>query len=430
MMLHTNDVVILGAGIAGLMAAALLAEAGQSVTVLEARDRIGGRILTMHPDEAAGVTGSTNSIELGAEFVHGRPPELLRLLEDAAFQLEEVSGVSYCYSEGVLRRCPRDGSSGLLDGLGEVAEREGDMSFDTYLERHHPASDQASQARSFVEGFNAADASRIGIAALSYQQQAEESIEGDRAFRPAGGYVRLAQHLERRAQQAGARIVLQSPATRVAWSAGRVTIDAARQAYRVSRAVITLPLGVLQARQVAFEPAPQSLLEAADRMAAGAAQRLVLIFDSPFWLEKAPKLGFLFAGNTTPGVWWTQHPQAMPVLVGWIGGPRSLRDGNADGPQLLAKGLRSLERIFALRDHQLNNQLRGWHLHDWQNDPYSLGAYSYAPAGALACSAAIARPVAETLFFAGEHTDTTGHWGTVHGALRSGMRAAQQLLGQ
>jgi monoamine oxidase len=64
----------------------------------------------------------------------------------------------------------------------------------------------------------------------------------------------------------------------------------------------------------------------------------------------------------------------------------------------------------------------------WQSDPWTLGAYSYTPAGAAHCSAIMAEPVNNTLFFAGEHTDVTGHWGTVHGALRSGLRAAQQIL--
>ena len=72
--------------------------------------------------------------------------------------------------------------------------------------------------------------------------------------------------------------------------------------------------------------------------------------------------------------------------------------------------------------------LTSFYIHDWQSDPYSLGAYSYAPAGALTASDALAIPVENTLYFAGEHTDITGHWGTVHAALRSGLRAASQIL--
>jgi monoamine oxidase len=81
-----------------------------------------------------------------------------------------------------------------------------------------------------------------------------------------------------------------------------------------------------------------------------------------------------------------------------------------------------------MAETELHALLTSWHTHDWQRDPLSLGAYSYAPKGAIDASDAMAEPVAETLYFAGEHTDTTGHWGTVHGALRSGLRAAKQVL--
>jgi monoamine oxidase len=114
------------------------------------------------------------------------------------------------------------------------------------------------------------------------------------------------------------------------------------------------------------------------------------------------------------------------MLVGWVGGPKADAVSNAE--QFLAQALRSLERIFSLAPRSLDAELRNWHLHDWQSDPYTLGAYSYAPVGAVDCSAEMAKPVDNTLFFAGEHTDITGHWGTVHGALRSGLRAAQQVL--
>ena len=114
------------------------------------------------------------------------------------------------------------------------------------------------------------------------------------------------------------------------------------------------------------------------------------------------------------------------MLVAWIGGPKA--DAVRDPRPLPAQALRSLEQIFSLAQHSLDADIRNSYQHDWQGDPCTRGAYSYAPAGAAECSAAMARPVENTLFFAGEHTDTTGHWGTVHGALRSGLRAAQQIL--
>jgi monoamine oxidase len=153
---------------------------------------------------------------------------------------------------------------------------------------------------------------------------------------------------------------------------------------------------------------------------------LVLIFREPFWKATMPNMRFLFTDNGTPATYWTQHPSDVPMLIGWLGGPKA--DAIADPGQLPAQVLRSLERTFSLPPQSLDAQLRSSYMHDWQNDPHTLGAYSYAPAGALECSAAMTEPVDNTLYFAGEHTDITGHWGTVHGALRSGLRAAQQAL--
>jgi monoamine oxidase len=417
-----RDALILGAGIAGLAAAHQLASSGLRVTILEARDRIGGRIYTLHPTEI------DFPVELGAEFVHGRPPELLRLLDDAHATSQQAAGIDACFHQGTLSMCPEDEAFRLLDELlAGFTRREGDMSFAEFLARRRPAAEIAEKARSFVEGFNAADARRIGIAALARQQQAEEEIDGDRSSRLIQGYDLLPRHLAHRAEQAGARILLRSPVVSLQWSAGAVSVKTAvGESFTAPKAIVTLPLGILKARSVAFDPQPSRILAAADSMEAGSVRRLVLVFHSAFWTKTMPEMRFLFAPEMTPATWWTQHPRDIPMLVSWAGGPKA--DAVASSSKFLAHSLRALERIFSLAPHSLDVELRNWHMHDWQSDPYTLGAYSYAPAGALDSSAAMAEPVDNTLFFAGEHTDITGHWGTVHGALRSGLRAAQQLL--
>ena len=415
------DAIVIGAGIAGLAAADSLATSGLRVAVLEARDRIGGRIYTLHTEDSAA------RVELGAEFVHGRPPELLNLLRDAGANLRQVGGVDACFQDGTLSACPDEDAFGFLDELAGFVEREGDMSFDAFIERRRPSPEIAERARSFVEGFNAADARRIGIAALACQQQAEEEIGGFESSRSIAGYDRLPHYLAQRAEQAGARILLNSPVASLHWTSGTVTAKTlSGHSFSASKAIITLPLGVLKPRSVAIEPEPSRILAAAGRMEAGSARRLVLVFRSPFWKEKIPEMRFLFAPGMTPPTWWTQHPLDIPMLVGWIGGPKA--DALPRPEEFLSQALRSLERIFSLAPQSLDAALRNSYQHDWQSDPYTLGAYSYAPAGALDCSAAMGEPVDNTLFFAGEHTDTTGHWGTVHGALRSGLRAAKQVL--
>ncbi len=439
------DCAVIGAGVAGLAAARKLAEAGKRVIVIEARERVGGRLLTVCPE------GEATPVELGAEFVHGRPPELLSLLDEAGLAYYETAGEQMRYEGGVLRATGWQ-DSGFFSLLGELSASGEDLTFDEFLALRRPPegvenaapegarsqlSETARRARQYVEGFNAADAARIGTRGLARQQASEDAIEGDRSARLSGGYAGLAGYLSARVEAAGGVLLLGSPVGAVEWQPGRITITLiSGEAHTARSAIVTLPLGVLQAGAVQFTPEPGGVLDAAASLSMGAVQRIVLRFRTRFWAERAPGMRFLFAADELPPTWWTTSPHESSLLTGWLGGPRSLAfsslTSEADyGPErLLNSGLRSLERIFSLPAAGLDSELLGWHTHDWQLDPYSRGAYSYAPKGASEASALLATPVEGTLFFAGEHTDTTGHPGTVHGALRSGLRAATQVLDQ
>jgi monoamine oxidase len=129
-----------------------------------------------------------------------------------------------------------------------------------------------------------------------------------------------------------------------------------------------------------------------------------------------------------PPVWWTPHPGPGNTLTGWVGGPRSEAIANLTAAQLGELACETLAPIFSLDPQAVRGQILACHTHDWQRDVLSFGAYSYVPAGALDACSKMTIPAANTLFFAGEHTDTTGHWGTVHAAIRSGLRAASQIL--
>src|SRR5271155_3014401 len=146
---ETNDVVIVGAGMAGLTAARALAKAGVRVLVLEAQERIGGRILTQHVGGEA--------IELGAEFIHGRPPELWALIDEAGLETYERGGAQVCFEDGALRDC-----GGEMDEVFEPLEKlkkfKGpDISFAAYLDREKTPAKERGPMIGYVEGFNAAD---------------------------------------------------------------------------------------------------------------------------------------------------------------------------------------------------------------------------------------------------------------------------------
>ena len=415
---------MVGAGISGLAAARMLAEAGRRVLLIEARDRVGGRIYTVP------ATQGELPVELGAEFIHGLPPELIQLVEEAGLTRFELEGETRCFYDARLQPCPeQSGVDRLFDELGRRGLHldSQDLSFNEFLAQRDLSPEAAARARNYVEGFNAADADRISIQSLEKQQAAEDAISGDRLFRVAEGYARVPEFLLRRFLEAGGEWFASSPARTIEWKPGWVELTAATgRIFHAASAIVTLPLGVLQAGSVAFRPQPVEILNAAGRLAMGPAARVTYEFDSDFWSRFAGLQGtsFLFAPELIPPTWWTPSPRSSSMLTGWVAGRKASKLSTSALPDA---GLDTLTRLLG---GDVRQYLVGWRLHDWQSDPQSLGAYTYVPRGAIQASDELSVPVEKTLFLAGEHTDTSGHWGTVHGALRSGYRAARQVLSE
>jgi monoamine oxidase len=430
------DVLVLGAGIAGLAAARSLADAGQRVALIEARDRIGGRIFT---DRISRNAGEPVSIELGAEFIHGLPSVSWDLIKEANLSTYELDGTQLSFARGGFQSSSEDYGEAVsvIDEMMAWLEgqpRGTDVTFAQYLDLAEIDGSRRRRATAYVEGFNAADSRVIGVAALVAQQRAEDKVHSDRLFHVEAGYHALPAFLSDRFRAAGGTLLLEHPVRRVRWSQNAVAVsgvNAGGESFELhaERAIVTLPLGVLQAGTVEFEPAPQEIWSNAARMAMGPVVRISLLFDAKFWQQA---LSFLLTRDEVPSAWWTPMPNSAPLITGWAGGAKAAAltqriGARADWRALLEESVGTLSRMYGIAAQELHARLISWHTHDWQADPYSRGAYSYAPAGALDASANMTLPVADTLFFAGEHTDTTGHWGTVHGALGSGLRAAAQL---
>jgi monoamine oxidase len=423
---------------AGLAAARVLAERGVRVLVLEARERVGGRVFTER-------TPSGVLVEHGAEFIHGRVPELWSLIDEADLQTVERSGTMLREEEpGAELEEDSDEEDDFFSSLDQLADLPGDdLSFADWLASSSTPEWQRAALTGYVEGFNAADARRISARSLGVQQQAENATGGDHAWHLPGGYSQLPDHLAERARAAGAGIRLGCKVRDVRWRPGEVVVTTSQGDLRAPKCIITLPLGVLhvanssEPHSVRIEPEPRPLFEAR-RLAMGQVVRFTLVFKERWWehsdvlnSEALRRLSFLFTPVRTPPVWWTRRPEteSLPTLVGWSGGPRSdaLR---GLGPYALSRrACDELAAAFRLPLERVVSGLLSTHTFDWSHDAFSRGAYSYVPAGALDAPEAMTRPESNTLFFAGEHTDTTGHWGTVHAALRTGVRAARQVLG-
>ena len=139
-------------------------------------------------------------------------------------------------------------------------------------------------------------------------------------------------------------------------------------------------------------------------------------------------MSFLHTTDRDFPTWWTAYPISAPVLVAWCGGRRARELSNLARPAIVEHAIDALARQLAVSRRRLHGELEQAWTHDWQNDPFARGAYSYQVVGGAEAPSLLARPLHGTLFFAGEATDESGATGTVHGAIASGRRAASQVL--
>jgi len=449
----TPDVIVIGAGISGLAAALDLAHDGLRVEILEARDRIGGRILTQQDPTL------NHPIELGAEFVHGLAPEIWVPVQQHDLKMLEVEGDLWCSEGGRLEPCNFFNKADKI--LSAMDDRQPDESFLNFLARRFPGDDHAEAkdwATRYVTGFNAANAEEVSVHWLVHSRKAEEQIEGDRVFRIAGGYQKfLDVFLDRGGTEPdlsdrgnlGSRIGalartsvhLSTTVREIHWGTGSVHIEARDSqgdvTFEAPRALITLPLGVLQSGNIRFTPElPDEKLSALDHLTMGKVIRVTLCFRNPVWMhlksleekKTLSNLSFLFSQDDYFPTWWTQMPEHLPIITGWSPAHCAERmTGMTDG-RIVDRALESLSGVLSLEKSLLQSQLNAAYFHNWDADPFSCGAYSYVKAGGEGCQAALGAPIANTFFFAGEHTDTTGHNGTVHGAIASGHRAAKEII--
>jgi monoamine oxidase len=431
------DTIVIGAGAAGLAAAAQLGTSAHRVLLLEARDRIGGRICTRRE------SGLTAPIELGAEFIHGHAEVTRAWLARVGAAVIEVSE-----ARSTLKNGAANSSGGTFASIQQAVRSQAallareDMSFDHFLEQHLTmlSGQERAYARMMAEGFDAADPARASARAL-VAEWTGDTLGNVPQSRPEAGYAALLTALDAALAREHLRLRLGATVEHITWSPGSVEVRGrhleAPFVVRGKRAIIALPLGVLQAPAgspgaVDFDPPLADKRTALASLASGPVIKINLRFATPFWetLQAGVfrEVSFFHVAADAPfRTFWTQAPVHAPLLVAWAGGPRAERLAAAgSGGAIVALAIQSLEQLFGAQAG-IAEQLESFYWHDWQQDPFARGAYSYVLVGGSGARALLGQPLQDTLFFAGEATDTADEAGTVAGALQSGLRAAREV---
>jgi monoamine oxidase len=435
------DAIVVGAGAAGLAAARDLSDGGRRVVVLEARPRLGGRILTLHDHEWP------LPVELGAEFLHGAAEETRAIADRAGLAVVELSD-EHAWAERGRIRPMGDVWFRLAKALSRVGERGPDVPLAVSLSRSRMPGPTRALARFFVEGYHAAHTDRISARSLA--MDSEDMEEPQPQYRLADGYSGIVDWLRAGLDPERALVRTGCVVEVIRWRRGTVEVEyrsasgSDRHVLRAPRAVITLPLGVLKAREgeagaVTFEPMPPVLKNARDRLEVSQVCKVVLRFRDAFWDEpgflrrrgargvRGAGVSFLHDRSGEFPTWWLARPWQAPLMTAWAGGPRADALAGLEDTALVDRALRGLSRMLGFPRSRLDGLLESWRTHDWRSDPYSRGAYSYVGVSGLPAQRALGRPVAGTLFFAGETTEQD-EMGTVAGALASGRRAARRIL--
>lgn len=416
-----EHIIVVGAGAAGLMAARELARAGRTVTILEARERCGGRI---HPLPASEFGYPADG---GAEFVHGEAKVTRALLREAGLSLQEIEGTQWSFDGTALSREDRHDphEAELQAVLGALKD---DLTLAEFLRRHFAGEEYARLRYSIermVEGYDAADPEHASTLALR-----EEWMDGGRHVqaRINGGYGALIEFLAAECRRHGAAIRFGCVVSGIEEDGGRVTVRCAgSDVHGCDRVILTVPLPLL--RGIALPAAARAKAAAAGDIGFGNVIKILLRFARPWWRERRQDLAdmtFLLSGETIP-VWWTRYPDQRPVLTGWFGGPRTAELQSLDPQGLVGAGIESLAAIFGLSREDIARDLVATAATNWAHDPFARGAYSWATLRTRAAQSMLARADGPVLF-SGEALYRGRDMGTVEAALASGLETAEMIL--
>lgn len=420
------DIIIIGAGAAGLTAARILSQSGKSVCLLEARDRIGGRIQTIKGE------GFSMPVEAGAEFMHGELPLTKALMKESNVSYQAGVGRTWKIQKNQLSEGDlfHDDWDELMDCLQKL---DHDITIAEFLQKYFDGPNYASlrdAVKRFVQGYDAADVEKASALALR-DEWSSENIQG---FRLKGGYSQLMEFLSDEIREHGGVIKLSSIVTKIKWAREHVEVTTDKNETFVGHKVlITVPVTILKKQRIQFDPPLLHHQKALAHLEVGGVIKFLIEFKDRIWERKdssvfrqMPGLNFLFSDAFVP-TWWTQRPSDVPLLTGWLAGP-IIHTIQQDDHVLLSEAFKSLAYLFGCTQDQLTNEIRAAKIINWAVDDYAHGAYAYKTLETSSALKTFLLPVDDTLYFAGEAFYDGAEMGTVEAALASGKDAASQIM--
>lgn len=431
------DTLIIGAGAAGLAAARKLHDAGQKVAILEARNRIGGRI---HTD----FDFAPFPIEFGAEFIHGENTVTQALVKEAGLHtivMPRYETLRWRSDQGILpiAQLPeplRTTLTALKTAYNLLHESTlpTDLSLADYLRQQ--GFDEAAIQLADVRLAQTCCASIETLSCADLQREMQVDRAGLEEFKIQEGYLPLLQWMAQ-----GIEIRLNIVVKTIRWGEEGVEVEAEENGisrkgakgaeeligFGAKRCIVTLPVGVLQSGQVQFEPPLSSAKQQAIRaLRMEPGTKLLYRFDHQLWDDDL--LFFCHMGLVAR--WWIPGygRGGSTVAAAFITADRAQQIDALDEAEALQIGLEELGQLLGRSD--LQNHLVAAKRQSWALDCLALGGYAHVPPGAADARVELARPEGDVLFFAGEATAYDTNPQTVHGAIESGWRAAQEVSEQ
>jgi len=420
------DVIIIGSGASGLAAARALSTAGKSCIVLEARERPGGRIHTIHDPHFS------TRIESGPEFIHGVVQHTLALVKEAGLNTKKIGGAIWNMRDGKPHQQEEfmEGTDELMKALENLRV---DISIQQFLDVNFPDEKYSGLRESvlgYIKGYELADPEYASALALRESWSEQDDSEQRRIEE---GYSAIIDYLMNKCHENGCTFDFNSIVKKIEWKKGAVKVEThTGEIFNSSKALITVPVGVWQSRansqaHIEYVPHLPEKIIAARAMGFGDIIKFIYEFKTPFWEAKTKNAGFIFSNCDVP-TWWTQREIKNNILTGWLGGPDSTKFLGLNERELISIGIQSLASIYQVPEQELLENLAAARIFNWSTDNFSLGGYSYKSLKIDENKKVLRAPVDGTLYFAGEALSADVEAGTVEAALASGMAAAGEIL--